>query len=139
MTTNYLQMMIDSLNKKKKILTRIVELNEEQDAILSETVLDDEAFDSNMKAKGDCIDGLDRLDEGFQALFNRVRDEINNNKAMYTEEIAVMKKLITEVTELGAKIERDDSIDDNWLMHLYFVLPMTMVMMLVMMLELYTN
>ena len=34
MTTNYLQMMIDSLNKKKKILTRIVELNEEQDAIL---------------------------------------------------------------------------------------------------------
>ena len=50
MTTNYLQMMIDSLYKKKKILTRIVELNEEQDAILSETVLDDEAFDSNMKA-----------------------------------------------------------------------------------------
>ena len=45
MTTNYLQMMIDSLNKKKKILTRIVELNEEQDAILSENVLDDEAFD----------------------------------------------------------------------------------------------
>ena len=105
MTTNYLQMMIDSLNKKKKILTRIIELNEEQDAILSEPVLDDATFDSNMKAKGDCIDGLDRLDEGFQALFNRVRDEINNNKAMYTEEIAVMKKLITEVTELGAKIE----------------------------------
>mgnify|MGYP000691768394 FL=1 len=105
MTTNYLQMMIDSLNKKKKILTRIIELNEEQDAILSEPVLDDAMFDSNMKAKGDCIDGLDRLDEGFQALFNRVRDEINNNKAMYTEEIAVMKKLITEVTEHGAKIE----------------------------------
>ena len=63
MTTNYLQMMIDSLNKKKKILTRIIELNEEQDAILSEPVLDDATFDSNMKAKGDCIDGLDRLDE----------------------------------------------------------------------------
>ena len=93
MTTNYLQMMIDSLNKKKDILTRIVALNDEQDAILSTTILDDAAFDSNMKAKGDCIDGLDRLDEGFQALFNRVRDEINNNK------------VITEVTELGAKIE----------------------------------
>lgn len=105
MTTNYLQMMIDSLNKKKKILTRIVELNEEQDAILSEPVLDDEVFDSNMKAKGDCIDGLDKLDEGFQSLFNRVRDELEVNKAMYTAEIASMKKLITEVTELGTKIE----------------------------------
>ena len=49
MTTNYLQMMIDSLNKKKDILTRIVALNDEQDAILSTTILDDAAFDSNMK------------------------------------------------------------------------------------------
>ena len=57
MTTNYLQMMIDSLNKKKDILTRIIALNEEQDKILSKPELDDNAFDANMKAKGDCIDG----------------------------------------------------------------------------------
>lgn len=55
MTTNYSQMMIDSLNKKKDILTRIIALNEEQDNILSTSILDDAAFDSNMKAKGDCI------------------------------------------------------------------------------------
>lgn len=105
MTTNYLQMMIDSLNKKKDILTRIIALNEEQDKILSKPELDDNAFDANMKAKGDCIDGLDRLDEGFQSLFNRVRDAINANKEMYANEISIMKRLITEVTELGAKIE----------------------------------
>lgn len=105
MTTNYLQMMIDSLNKKKDILTKIVALNEEQNEILSKASLDDDAFDANMKAKGECIDGLDRLDEGFQSLFNRVRDAINADKAMYSEEISSMKKLITEVTELGAKIE----------------------------------
>ena len=100
MTTNYLQMMIDSLNKKKDILTRIIALNEEQDKILSKPELDDNAFDANMKAKGDCIDGLDRLDEGFQSLFNRVRDAINANKEMYANEISIMKRLITEVTEL---------------------------------------
>lgn len=105
MTTNYLQMMIDSLNKKKGILIRIIELNEEQNQILSEETLNGDAFDDNMKAKGDCIDGLDRLDEGFQSLFNRVRDAINANKEMYANEISVMKRLITEVTELGAKIE----------------------------------
>ena len=100
MTTNYLQMMIDSLNKKKDILTRIIALNEEQDKILSKPELDDNAFDANMKAKGDCIDGLDRLDEGFQSLFNRVRDAINANKEMYANEISIMKRLITEVMEL---------------------------------------
>ena len=105
MTTNYLQMMIDSLNKKKGILIRIIELNEEQNQILSEETLNGDAFDDNMKAKGSCIDELDLLDEGFQSLFNRVRDAINANKEMYANEISVMKRLITEVTELGAKIE----------------------------------
>ena len=105
MTTNYLQMMIDSLNKKKGILIRIIELNEEQNQILSEETLNGDAFDDNMKAKGSCIDELYLLDEGFQSLFNRVRDAINANKEMYANEISVMKRLITEVTELGAKIE----------------------------------
>ena len=105
MTTNYLQMMIDSLNKKKGILIRIIELNEEQNQILSEETLNGDAFDDNMKAKGSCIDELDLLDEGCQSLFNRVRDAINANKEMYANEISVMKRLITEVTELGAKIE----------------------------------
>lgn len=105
MTTNYLQMMIDSLNKKKGILIRIIELNEEQNQILSEETLNGDAFDDNMKVKGSCIDELDLLDEGFQSLFNRVRDAINANKEMYANEISVMKRLITEVTELGAKIE----------------------------------
>ena len=105
MTTNYLQMMIDSLNKKKGILIRIIELNEEQNQILSEETLNGDAFDDNMKAKRSCIDAIAMLDEGFQSLFNRVRDAINANKEMYANEISVMKRLITEVTGLGAKIE----------------------------------
>ena len=90
MTTNYLQMMIDSLNKKKGILIRIIELNEEQNQILSEETLNGDAFDDNMKANGSCIDELDLLDEGFQSLFNRVRDAFNANKEMYANEISVM-------------------------------------------------
>lgn len=105
MTTNYLQMMIDSLNKKKDILTKIIALNEEQDKILSKAELDDNAFDANMKAKGSCIDELDLLDEGFQSLYDRIKEELAGNKTKYSREIAEMKQLIKEVTELGAKIE----------------------------------
>ena len=92
MTTNYLQMMIDSLNKKKGILIRIIELNEEQNQILSEETLNGDAFDDNMKAKGSCID-------------DRIKEELAGNKTKYSSEIAAMKQLIKEVTELGAKIE----------------------------------
>lgn len=105
MTTNYLQMMIDSLKKKKGILIRIIELNEEQNQILSEETLNGDAFDDNMKAKGSCIDELDLLDEGFQSLYDRIKEELAGNKTKYSSEIAAMKQLIKEVTELGAKIE----------------------------------
>ena len=105
MTTNYLQIMIDSLKKKKDILIKIVSLNEEQEKILSKEELNQDAFEGNMHEKGECIDELEKLDEGFQSVFDRIKEELSNNKQMYVDEIETMKKLIKEVTELGAKIE----------------------------------
>lgn len=64
-----------------------------------------DAFDDNMKAKGSCIDELDLLDEGFQSLYDRIKEELAGNKTKYSSEIAAMKQLIKGVTELGAKIE----------------------------------
>ena len=105
MTTNYLQIMIDSLKKKKDILIKIVSLNEEQEKILSKEELNQDAFEGNMHEKGECIDELEKLDEGFQSVFDRIKEELSNNKQMYVDEIENMKKLIKEVTELGARIE----------------------------------
>ena len=105
MTTNYLQIMIDSLKKKKDILIKIVSLNEVQDEILSGEELNHDAFENNMHEKGECIDELEKLDEGFQSVFDRIKEELSNNKQLYSDEIATMKKLIKEVTELGAKVE----------------------------------
>lgn len=105
MTTNYLQIMIDSLKKKKDILIKIVSLNEKQNEILSKEELNQDAFENNMHEKGECIDELEKLDEGFQSVFDRIKEELSNNKQLYYDEIATMKKLIKEVTELGAKVE----------------------------------
>lgn len=105
MTTNYLQIMIDSLKKKKDILIKIASLNETQEEILSGEELNQDAFEDNMHEKGECIDELEKLDEGFQSVFDRIKEELSNNKRMYVDEIETMKRLIKEVTELGAKIE----------------------------------
>ena len=105
MATNYLQIMIDSLEKKKDILVKIISLNETQDEILSREELNQDAFENNMYEKGKCIDELGKLDEGFQSVFDRIKEELSNNKQLYSNEIESMKKLIKEVTELGARIE----------------------------------
>lgn len=105
MTTNYLQIMIDSLKKKKDILIKIVSLNEKQNEILTKEELNQDAFENNMHEKGECIDELEKLDEGFQSVFDRIKEELSSNKQLYFNEIETMKKLIKEVTELGAKVE----------------------------------
>ena len=105
MTTNYLQIMIDSLKKKKDILDKIIVLNETQNKILSNTEFEHDAFENNMHEKGECIDELEKLDEGFQSVFDRIKEELSDNKHMYSDEIDTMKTLIKAVTELGAKIE----------------------------------
>ena len=97
--------MIDSLEKKKDILVKIISLNETQDEILSREELNQDAFENNMYEKGKCIDELGKLDEGFQSVFDRIKEELSNNKQLYSNEIESMKKLIKEVTELGARIE----------------------------------
>ena len=63
MTTNYLQIMIDSLKKKKDILDKIIVLNETQNKILSNTEFDHDVFENNMHEKGECIDELETLYE----------------------------------------------------------------------------
>lgn len=48
---------------------------------------------------------MEKLDEGFQSVFDRIKEELSDNKQMYSDEIETMKTLIKAVTELGAKIE----------------------------------
>ena len=96
MTTNYLQIMIDSLKKKTDILIKIVSLNEKQNEILTKEELNQDAFENNMHEKGECIDELEKLDEGFQSVFDRIKEELSSNKQLYFNEIETMKKLIKE-------------------------------------------
>lgn len=102
---NYLSLMIDSLNKKKLLLQQIVSLNDEQERILDDENLDGDAFEANMKGKGDCIDEINKLDDGFQLLYNRIKEDLEADRTKYSEEIKTLQQLIRDVTELGTRIE----------------------------------
>ena len=97
-TENYLQMMIDSMQKKKVILKQIIVFNEEQEALLKEEDFNGAAFQKNMENKSDCIDELDTLDEGFQMIYDRIKADVNEYKVRYKEDIKFLQQLIKEVT-----------------------------------------
>ena len=108
-TGNYLQIMIDSLIKKKDILQKIVEYNTEQESILKEVEFNGDAFQKNMESKSECIDELNRLDEGFQMVYDRVKEAVQMYKQNYKSDIERLQQLIREVTSLSATIQTQES------------------------------
>lgn len=108
-TGNYLQIMIDSLIKKKDILQKIVEYNTEQESILKEAEFNGDAFQKNMESKSECIDELNRLDEGFQMVYDRVKEDVQMYKQNYRSDIERLQQLIREVTSLSAAIQTQEA------------------------------
>jgi hypothetical protein len=102
----YVNMMVDTLIRKKRILTFLLEKTRKQEQLLKATGdMDADAFQALIEEKGTKIDELNTIDEGFDTLFKYVEKEIVANRAMYQEQIEQMQKLITEVSELGIQIQ----------------------------------
>ena len=109
MLTSSLDMLEESLVKKIRIMTQIEEANEKQKEILSS--MDDDRsseFDAIVDEKMELIDQLELLDEGFQSLFDRVKEEVNNNKDLYNDNIRRMQDLIQQITGKSASIEASE-------------------------------
>ncbi len=109
MVSTSLDMLKDSLVKKLDILTAIEEQNVIQKSVLSdpeEVNMDD--FNKTVDVKGDYIDQLGLLDEGFQALFDRVKEDLDNNREQYADQIRQLQKLIKEITAKSASIEAQE-------------------------------
>lgn len=107
MDNSYLDMMIDSMNKKVAILKQLIEKTEAQKEIFKDENEDPDwdKFNNLIDEKDELINSLTELDNGFENLFNRVKEELNNNKDKYKSKIALMQQLISEVTDLSTKLE----------------------------------
>ena len=105
MAENYLLIMIQSLKKKIQVLDCIIDANIRQKADLENPNLDPDDFDKTVEEKARYIEQLDLLDSGFDKLFERVKEEVGNNKAAYKDEIKEMQTLITRITEKSSEIQ----------------------------------
>lgn len=106
---NYIQMMIDSLKMKERMLQEIVNINEKQSALAVAVDFDEDKFHESIEEKGNLIENLIKLDEGFNSLYTRIKPEIENNRTQYSAEIELMKQLIKSVTELGVQVQAQEA------------------------------
>lgn len=93
------QILLQSLEKKNRLLDLIIQQNSVQETILKQDDLDMDAFNEAIEQQGDYVEQLDLLDRGFEAVYERVRGELLQDKARYHAEIARMKELIKQITD----------------------------------------
>ncbi|MBD5465376.1 MAG: flagellar protein FliT [Lachnospiraceae bacterium] len=111
MTDNYIQIMIESLEKKAAKLDEIIEKNEEQAELLKEEEFSVELFDRNVAEKAVLIQQLEMLDIGFDRMYERVKEELASEagKVTFQNEIKKMQALISRLTEKSVSIQAQES------------------------------
>ena len=105
MTQDYLQIMIESLEKKNEVLDKVMELDKEQLTLALKRPVDISAYDELMDRKGLLIDELEKLDAGFTSTYERVKDEVLANPEKYKEQVIIMQDLIRSAVSKGVSVE----------------------------------
>lgn len=106
---NYLKILEDSLHQKLSVLEEISKYNEEQEKLLKKQDVSLEELDDNMSGKDELIEKLTGLDEGFETLYERIREQLLEGKDTHKAQIRKLQELITQVTEKSVSIQAQEA------------------------------
>ena len=109
MQETYIQIMLQSLEKKSRVLDQIIQLNEQQKTVLESADSPVEDFDETVEKKSALIEQMEQLDSGFEKLYDRVREELQTNKDTYKDQIRKMQEYIRAVTDKSVQIQTQEA------------------------------
>ena len=102
---NYLQLLIQSLEKKILVLDHIIALNEEQKILLQKEDVDLDEWNLIIEKKAKDIDQINFLDEGFEEVYNRIKEILAKNREDYRDEIHQLQGLIAKITDRSVQVQ----------------------------------
>ena len=115
MIDKYIQILIESLDKKKLVLQSIIEKNEEQVEQLKEETISLQQFDLLCDEKEQLITQLLQLDQGFEAIYNRIQEDLKHPAVQKNFELQIrqLQNQIKEITDLSVAIEVGENRNKN--------------------------
>ena len=93
------QILLQSLEKKNQLLDQMIQQNGVQEEILKQEEFDMDAFDEAIEKQSSYVEQLEKLDQGFEMVYDRFREELIENKERYRDEITRMKEQIQQITD----------------------------------------
>lgn len=109
MTNHYLTILQESLRKKSGILDKIREFNERQFQVFQNDEVSLEAYDHYADEKGELIEELTKLDDGFEVLYDKIREELLNDRERYADQIGELQTLVKEVVEKSVSVQAQET------------------------------
>ena len=103
-TQTYLSLLIDTLQKKKSVLEQLKDITEQQKQLLQSENFEEDNFQKTLDKKDICIKELEKLDYGFEQVYERVALILKHNKDTYRNKIIKAQQLIQEVMDLAVSI-----------------------------------
>lgn len=101
----YIQLLIDSLEKKCEVLGELMKTTTQQQDMIDSTYFNEDEFMHTITLKEEQISKLSELDKGFEMVYDRIRKELKDNHKNYTSEIISLKELVTKVTDMSVKLQ----------------------------------
>ena len=105
MILNYLQILQDSLEKKLVLLEKLEQKSLEQSALIKSESVDLSLIDLNMDEKAKLIDEVLVLDQGFESLYEKIREHLLPNKDKYKLQIQTIQSLIEQITQKSTSVQ----------------------------------
>lgn len=109
MTENYLNVLEESLKKKLQIMVKLKEYSLAQQQIFQAQAVVPEKFDEYVDKKSELIDELTELDNGFETLYQKVSEKLQDDRERYAVQIKRLQELVTRVTEESVAIQAQEA------------------------------
>ena len=114
-----LSILQESLTAKRQVLLEIQEYNRKQEEVFTAEEVDMSLFDTALEEKERLIQKLTRLDDGFEAMYQRLAEELQGNRERYAGQIRILQQQIREITDLGVSIQAQE-VRNKALIESYF-------------------
>lgn len=102
---NYLSVLEDSLRKKLQILDELTTYTTQQQELLKAEELDYAAFDQLVEKKDSLVQTIMELDQGFETVYDRIKEQLLGHKELYAVQIRTLQNLISELTDKSVKLQ----------------------------------
>jgi len=105
----YLKMLSESLDKKIQILNQIMQIGQEELELLKQEPFNMNSFDKSVDEKLKLMGQIDKLDEGFENVYDRIRKQMLARKDEYAPQIKHLQEQISRITEMNVSIQALES------------------------------